>query len=366
VKKSKLAKKAKHRKVVARKAAPRKVVRKVAKKRAVRKATPMSQVARQPRLETSVAPSRRRATGLASRCTGSRPASGRRPPERRSFRGEVVSRRVFVNVRRGPMDNTAVCVFPWEIDILQHIHMQEVKEVSIDEMANQKDGVVKVEKLKLKHTKLPAPDLRSQLEMMAYVDPKTTRQRPGGRVQRLADKYGMDKDLPMPVRVAHLRRIQLGRLRGEAEAVRQGPPADARALKALDEGLGQGARPDVGEGAARRADRALGAVEGDRGQGGADREARRGARHLSRCRRASTRRWGNCARTCGRCLGRLGRLGRRPQHRDHRHAPAQRPDAPVLEPRLGAPAPLRDEAARAAAVPARLSRTMRTRTASRR
>jgi hypothetical protein len=54
VKKSKLAKKAKHRKVVARKAAPRKVVRKVAKKRAVRKATPMSQVATT--AETSVAP----------------------------------------------------------------------------------------------------------------------------------------------------------------------------------------------------------------------------------------------------------------------------------------------------------------------
>jgi hypothetical protein len=83
-----------------------------------------------------------------------------------------VSRRVFVNVRRGPMDNTAICIFPWEIDILQHIHMQEVAEVSIDEMANQKDGVVKVEKLKLKHTKLPAPDLRTQLEMMAYVDPE--------------------------------------------------------------------------------------------------------------------------------------------------------------------------------------------------
>jgi hypothetical protein len=149
-----------------------------------------------------------------------------------------VSRRVFVNVRRGPMDNTAICIFPWEIDILQHIHMQEVKEVSIDEMANQKDGVVKVEKLKLKHSKLPAPDLRTQLEVMVYVDPEDDPANdPASEYQRLADKYGMDKDLPMPVVSRIYGEFSSGafeaRLKQHAKD-RQPVPS---VLKALDEGL---------------------------------------------------------------------------------------------------------------------------------
>lgn len=113
-----------------------------------------------------------------------------------------MSRRVFVRVRRGPMDNTAICIYPWEMDILHLVHGQEISEVSIDEMVNQKEGVVKVEKQKLK--KLPnlkasyAPDLRGQLEMMAYVDPEEDPANdPQGEYNRLADRYGMDKELPI-------------------------------------------------------------------------------------------------------------------------------------------------------------------------
>ena len=111
-----------------------------------------------------------------------------------------MSRRVFVNVRRGPMDNTAVCVYPWEVPLLQHVHLNNVEEVSIEAMANQKDGVVKVERLKLKHTDKPAPDLRAQLEAMAYVDPEDDPANdPAAEFNRLAEKYGMDRDFPMPV-----------------------------------------------------------------------------------------------------------------------------------------------------------------------
>jgi len=149
-----------------------------------------------------------------------------------------VSRRVFVRVRRGPMDNTAICVFPWEMDLLQHIHMQEVTEVSIDEMANQKEGVMRVEKLKLKHTDKPAPDIRSQLEIMSYVDPEEDPTLdPAAEYQRLADKYGMDKDFPMPVVERIYGTFSSGgfeaRLKQHAKD-RQEKPA---ALKAMNEGL---------------------------------------------------------------------------------------------------------------------------------
>jgi hypothetical protein len=149
-----------------------------------------------------------------------------------------VSRRVFVTVRRGPMDNTPICIFPWEIDLLSHIHLQEVKEVSIDEMANQKEGVLKVEKLKLKHTKLPAPDLRSQLEMMAYVDPEDDPVNDASaEYGRLVDKYGMDKDLPMPVVTRIYGEFSSGAFEAKLKQYAKDRQPMPTALKAHDEGL---------------------------------------------------------------------------------------------------------------------------------
>lgn len=151
-----------------------------------------------------------------------------------------MSRRVFVRVRRGPMDNTAVCVYPWELDILQHIHMQEVSEVSIDEMANQKDGVVKVEKLKLKHTDKPAPSLKAQLEVMAYVDPEEDPANdPGGEYQRLADKYGMDKDFPVPVVERIYGQFSSGAFEAKLKQFGKDHLPKPASLKAMDEGLGK-------------------------------------------------------------------------------------------------------------------------------
>lgn len=113
-----------------------------------------------------------------------------------------MSRRVFVTVTRGMTDKTAVCVFPWEIDVLSLVHGQEIKEVSIEEMCSMQ-GAVKVEKQKLK--KLPelkqeyAPDLRAQLEAMCYVDPdEDPANDPAAEYNRLVEKYGMDKDVPFP------------------------------------------------------------------------------------------------------------------------------------------------------------------------
>ena len=151
-----------------------------------------------------------------------------------------MSRRVFAIIGRGMTDKTAVCVFPWELAILQLVHQQEVVEVPIDDMCKMKDGVVKVVKQKMKHSNVLPPDLRSQYEIMAYVDPEEDPANdPAGEYERMANKYGMDKDLPIAC---------VGRVYGEftsgaftatlKEHARDRQPKPAH-LKATDEGLGK-------------------------------------------------------------------------------------------------------------------------------
>jgi hypothetical protein len=150
-----------------------------------------------------------------------------------------VSRRVFVTVERGMTDRTAVCVFPWEVPILQLVHGGAVKEVSIDELCKQ-EGVIKVEKLKLKHTEHPAPDLRAQYEIMAYVDPEEDPARdPDGEYERMANKYGMDKELPISCVARIYGEPTSGAFKKLLEEHRDDVAEKPTALKAADEGLGK-------------------------------------------------------------------------------------------------------------------------------
>jgi hypothetical protein len=155
--------------------------------------------------------------------------------------------RVFLNVKRGITDATAVCVYPWEKEILEHIHGQDVTEVTIEQMATIKDGVVKRERVKFKYSDLPPIDLRQQLEAMAFVDPEDD---PGldaaTEYGRLIEKYGLDADFPIPV----VERIY-GKLasfeRMVREYAKETMPKPAH-LKALDEGLAKAPnKMNVGE-----------------------------------------------------------------------------------------------------------------------
>lgn len=149
-----------------------------------------------------------------------------------------MSRRIFVNVRRGPMDNTAICVFPWELPILERVHLNSVEEVTIDQVANPKDKAVKVEKLKLKHTEVPAPDVRSQLEAMVYVDPENDPVNdPAAEYARLADKYGMDKDFPMPVVERVYGDPSTGAFEAKLREYAEDRAEKPTFLRAIDEGL---------------------------------------------------------------------------------------------------------------------------------
>ncbi len=114
-----------------------------------------------------------------------------------------MSRRIFVNVGRGMTDKTPACIYPWEVDILALVHGQEITEVTIDEMCSMK-GVAKIETQKLKKLsqlkQKYAPNLRGQLELMAYVDPEDDpASDPAAEYNRMAEKYGMDKEFPVPI-----------------------------------------------------------------------------------------------------------------------------------------------------------------------
>lgn len=109
-----------------------------------------------------------------------------------------MSRRIFVRVNRGMTDATAVCIYPWERDVLQLVHGQDCEEVTIDQMCSMKD-VVRVEKVKLNHSNQFPPSLREQLIAMATVDPEADPAlEPESEYGRMVEKYGMDKDLPIP------------------------------------------------------------------------------------------------------------------------------------------------------------------------
>ncbi len=151
-----------------------------------------------------------------------------------------MSRRVFAVIGRGMTDKTAVCVYPWELPILQLVHQQEVVEVPIDDMCKMKDGVLKVEKQKQKHSKVLPPDLRSQYEIMAYVEPdEDPASDPAGEYERMANKYGMDKELPIPCVARVYGEFTSGAfIAALKEHGKERMPKPAH-LKAADEGLGK-------------------------------------------------------------------------------------------------------------------------------
>lgn len=118
-----------------------------------------------------------------------------------------MTRRIFMTVTRGMTDKTPVCIYPWEKRLLELIHGGDVQEVSIDEMCSL-SGAVKIERVKQPRIGKnpddpesdPALTLRQQMEAMVVVDPDyDPAQDPAGEYGRLIDKYGMDKDMPLPV-----------------------------------------------------------------------------------------------------------------------------------------------------------------------
>lgn len=109
--------------------------------------------------------------------------------------------RVFVNVNRGIMDATAVCVFPWEVLILEEIHGEAAQLTTPDEMSKIK-GAASIKPIKMPYNPeadaVPAlkESLIAQLMVAANDDPF---QDLAGEYDRLVNLYGMDKELPMPV-----------------------------------------------------------------------------------------------------------------------------------------------------------------------
>ena len=150
-----------------------------------------------------------------------------------------MSKRIFAVIGRGMTDKTAVCVFPWELPILQLVHGQEVVERSIDEMVSM-DGAIKTEKVKQKISAVVPPSLRQQYEIMAYVDPdEDPANDPAGEYQRMVDKYGMDKELPIPCVTRVFGEFQSGAFAAALEKHIGDSAAKPTYLRATEEGLGK-------------------------------------------------------------------------------------------------------------------------------
>jgi len=111
------------------------------------------------------------------------------------------TRRIIMTVHRGPMDATAVIVYPWEKPLLEEIHPGGANEKTITELCNLHNPVsVKRQKLPYgaEANKEYAPDMREQLELMCRVDPEDDPTRdPEGEFSRLAAKYGMHPEVKM-------------------------------------------------------------------------------------------------------------------------------------------------------------------------
>lgn len=149
-----------------------------------------------------------------------------------------MSRRIFAVIERGMTDKTAVCVYPWELPILQLVHGGAVEQKSIDELCRVKDGVVKVEKQRTKHSKVVPPDLRQQYEIMAYVDQdEDPANDPAAEYERLANKYGMDKELPIACVTRVYGEYSSGAFERTLKEHAEDRPDKPTFLKAADEGL---------------------------------------------------------------------------------------------------------------------------------
>jgi hypothetical protein len=148
--------------------------------------------------------------------------------------------RVFMLVRRGKMDETPVCVYPWEKPILELIHGQDIEFVTIDDMAEVRDGVAKIELAKLNYSKFHGPSLKQQLEGMAYVNPEADPAKdPASEWNRLIEKYGADEELPLPVVERVYGAFDGGRFTAVLETFgKESMPKPAH-LKAAEEGLGK-------------------------------------------------------------------------------------------------------------------------------
>lgn len=141
-------------------------------------------------------------------------------------------RRIFVTVGRGITDATAVCVFPWELSILERIHGGSVVETSIDKMCDLQ-GAVRVQKNAYKRLdnveSEPPPNLRQQLEAMATVHPdEDPTEDPDTEYNRLAEKYGMDKEVSMPVVSVVYGQLSSGAFQDALRAARERAEEDAR------------------------------------------------------------------------------------------------------------------------------------------
>jgi hypothetical protein len=109
--------------------------------------------------------------------------------------------RVIATVDKGMTDKPMVCVFPWEIPLLEVIHGDgSVLVQEIDDLTDFGAKAI-VQRIKLKHTEEHAPDLRQQLinfcnELPDGIEPFDD---PRSEYDRMANVYGMHPEVKQSI-----------------------------------------------------------------------------------------------------------------------------------------------------------------------
>lgn len=115
------------------------------------------------------------------------------------------TQRIFMTIDRGPMDKTAVVVYPWEKPLLEEVHKGGASEVTLDQLCEMHNPR-KVVKQKMPYAadadckKDNVPDLRAQyITMQSVAEDEDPCLDPGSEFARLCGKYGMHPDVKMLV-----------------------------------------------------------------------------------------------------------------------------------------------------------------------
>lgn len=143
--------------------------------------------------------------------------------------------RVLATVDKGMTDKPLVCVFPWEISLLEVLHGDGSVEVhDIDTMSSPGAKAI-VQRIKLKHSDHHAPDLREQLTAFCNTLPDGIEpfEDPRSEYNRMVAVYGMHPEVKQSV-VENV----YGRFESGAFAAMVKQVADAHNAEAVESEVG--------------------------------------------------------------------------------------------------------------------------------
>jgi hypothetical protein len=109
--------------------------------------------------------------------------------------------RVLATVNKGMTDKPTICVFPWEVQLLEVLHGDGSVEVQDIDSLSSVGAKAIVQRIKLKHTEHAAPELREQLLAFCNTLPDGIEpfENPRAEYERMVAVYGMHPEVKQSV-----------------------------------------------------------------------------------------------------------------------------------------------------------------------